>query len=855
MKNYLNPAILPTNPMHTLYFGQEPENVKKTRKIPWKKIGKFFLFSAIVGVLFVAGVFIYFMKDLPSPGKVSDRFVAESTKIYDRTGEHILYEIHGEEKRTQIPFSEMNDAIRYATLTLEDQDFYQHHGIKFTSILRSIFKDFMQGGAAQGGSTITQQFVKNSILTREKTLSRKIKEVILSIELEQKFEKDEILEMYLNEIPYGSNAYGVEAAAQTFFNKHARDLSLDEAALLASLPQAPTRYSPNGSHTELLKARQEYALSQMARLGYITKEQAEEAQKVDVLAKVSPSKEKISAPHFVMYVKEYLEKKYGDQAIEQGGLRVYTTLDWSKQELAEQAVREGAENNIKKYGAENAALVALDPKTGQILAMVGSKDYFDKTIDGQVNVTIRDRQPGSSFKPFVYLTAFKKGYTPETMLWDVDTDFSTDTNKDYNPKNYDGKNRGAIQIKDALAMSLNVPAVETLYLAGVKESIETARSMGITTLTNPERLGLSLVLGGGEVKLLDHTNAFGTFATGGIYRAKTAILKIQDAAGNILEEYRPSQGERVIDEKYVTMIDYILSTNSLRAPVFGNNSPLAFSDRPVAAKTGTTNEWRDGWTMGYTPSLAVGVWAGNNDNSPLASGADGVYVAAPIWRKFMDGALQNSSIEEFPKYEKEDAGKEILNGKLDITDKMKVCEIPGEKNKYCIASSACPANKIKNKEFFTGHSILWYVKKDDPRGDAPEHPEDDPQFKNWEKAVKKWAEKEKDYNTDPVPTEECKSADFESYKPSLKITAPDNGSTITSPSFSIAASVSAGYGTKSITLYINGAEITSKNDSSFRYDYSVPAEQKNASLDIKITIEDKNGNSASDSVAVNTTIP
>lgn len=821
----------------------------------WRIIGKIALYLGVAFFLFVAGVFIYFAKDLPSPGKVSSRFVAESTKIYDRTGNHILYDIHGEEKRTQIPFKEMPDTVKYATIALEDQNFYAHYGIELAAILRAAAKDILGRGATQGGSTITQQFVKQSILTPEKTFSRKIKEAILSFELEQKFSKDEILGMYLNEIPYGSNAYGIEAATQTFFGKHARELTLDEAALLASLPQAPTRYSPNGSHTELLKSRQEYALSQMAKLGYITQEQAEEAKKVDVLAKVKPSTENISAPHFVMYVKEYLEKKYGGQDVEQSGLKVYTTLDWDKQQIAEQAVREGAEANTKKYNAENASLVAINPKTGQILAMVGSKNYFDKSIDGQVNVAIRDRQPGSSFKPYVYLTAFKKGFTPETQLWDADTNFSTDTGKDYNPKNYDDKNRGLLQMKDALGMSLNVPAVKTLYLAGVKDSIDTAHVLGITTLGQPDRYGLSLVLGGGEVKLLDHVNAFGSLATGGVYREKTAILKIVDATGKVLEEYRDNPGARVVDEKYVAMLDYILSTNELRAPVFGENSPLKFTGRPVAAKTGTTNEWRDGWTIGYTPSLVAGVWAGNNDNAPMAQGADGIFVAAPIWRNFMDKVLGNYNIEQFPKYEKEEMGKDILDGKQDMTSEVNVCEIPEKDDKYCLASDACPESKQKKRTFFTGHDILYYVSKDDPRGDAPKNPESDPQYKNWEKAVEKWVDKNEKYITDSAPEDECKSSDFESYKPSISLSSPGSGATFNTASIPVRAKISAGYGISKATLYVDGSEVISQSSSSFSYDYSVPDSKKIATLEMKVTIEDKNGNTASDSVTVHTNIP
>jgi len=811
-------------------------------KSRWKLLGKVALYLAGIVLVFVAGVFLYFAKDLPSPDKINKRIVSQSTKIFDRTGQHLLYEIHGEEKRTLIPSQDIPDNVKYATVALEDQDFYSHHGIKVTSIIRAALADVLKSRTAQGGSTITQQFVKNSILTPERTFVRKIKEVILSIEIEQKFSKDEILTMYLNEIPYGSNAYGIESAAQTFFGKHAKELTLEEATLIVALPNAPSYYSPYGSHLDELKGRQEFLLKKMASLGYITETEANDAINVDTIAKIQPFHEAISAPHFVMYVKEYLEKQYGQQEVEQGGLKVYTTLDWDKQQIAEKAVKDGAEKNKKNWKAENSAMVAADPKTGQILAMVGSKNYFDTTIDGQVNVAIRDRQPGSSFKPYVYLTAFEKGYTPETILWDVDTNFTMDVGKDYNPKNYDGKNRGPLQMKDALAMSLNVPAVETLYLAGVQNSIDTAKKMGITTLTHPERYGLSLVLGGGEVKLIDHVNAFGTFATGGIHHDQVSILKIEDGDGKLLEEYKSNDGNRVIDEKYVSMIDYILSTNAFRAPVFGDNSPLAFKDRAVAAKTGTTNEFRDGWTIGYTPSIVVGVWSGNNNNSPMKAGADGVNVSAPIWRSFLDQVLVNSNNESFPKYEQVDTGKDVLDGKMDIKEDVKVCEIPGKDKKYCLANDYCSSKDVEKKSFANAHPILWYVNKDDPRGDIPANPESDPQFKNWEKAVQDWYKNNKDkkdkkdkntvYGT--LPTESCKESDFSKNKPGVSLSVSNDGA----GKLSFSANVDAPYGVNKTEYFVD----ENSSGDSYAYTVGIPGTVK---VEVKIT--DNNGNTASDS--------
>jgi 1A family penicillin-binding protein len=736
-------------------FVDNTKNALKKPKRRWFwRLFRVACWGLVALLLLAIGVFAYYAKDLPSPTNLNTRQVVESTKIYDRTGDHLLYEIHGEEKRTSIPFDQMSEILRAATISAEDQSFYQNHGVDLKAVARAAIYDILGRSASQGGSTITQQLIKNTVLTNEKTFTRKVKEVILSVELEQKFSKDEILEMYLNQIPYGSNAYGIQAAAQTFFGKDAKDLSLAESALLAGLPKAPTYYSPYGSNQDELKYRQEYILDQMTKLGYISADQTKEAKGVDVIAEIRPFQENISAPHFVMYVKEQLVNQYGEQQVEEGGMKVYTTLDWNKQQVAEAAVKKGVAANIAKYKSTNAALVAIDPKTGQILAMVGSRDYFDKSIDGNVNVAIRPRQPGSSFKPYVYATAFKKGYTPDTILFDTETNFGT-KDQPYIPEDYDGKFRGPVAMKSALAESLNIPAVKTLYLAGVNNSINTAKSMGITTLNDPSRYGLSLVLGGGEVTLLDHVGAFGSFATAGIRHDKTAILKIVDGQGKTLQEYQNSSGERVLDTQVCAQIDGILSDNKLRAPIFGSNTPLRSDDRPMAAKTGTTNEWRDAWTVGYTPSLVAGVWAGNNDNSPMTAGADGVFTAAPIWRDFMDQALTNSAIDKFPDATPEKTGKAVLDGDVN-TDKQDSLVCKMKKNKYCIPSgNSCPdGTDEKQKKIVNAHSILYWVNKDDPRGAAPKNPRQDPQFSAWESGVQAWAAKNGDKSGNSYDT--CK---------------------------------------------------------------------------------------------------
>lgn len=828
---------------------ETPQKAGKPRR--WLKIA-LYAFSALfaIGVISAIALFAWVAKDLPNPGTVNKRTIVESTKIYDRTGEKLLYEVHGEEKRTIIPFADMPEVVKYATISLEDQDFYNHYGIKLSSIARSLLKDIVSLDKSQGGSTITQQFVKNSLLTNEKTLIRKVKEAILSLEVETKFSKDEILAMYLNEIPYGSNAYGIEAAAQTFFGKPARELTLDEAAIIAALPQATTYYSPYGSHTDALAGRKAFTLKTMARLGYITEEQANEAIEVNTLEKVLPQKDIIAAPHFVMYIKDQLQAKYGDRAVEEGGYKVITTLDWSKQQIAEEAVRDGAEEN-KRWGAANAALVAMDTKTGQILAMVGSKDYFNSAIDGNVNVAIRNRQPGSSFKPYVYLAAFSKGYLPETILYDTKTQFETAEGKSYEPNNYDGQFHGPLPMMKTLGGSLNVPAVKTLYLVGVKESIELAKNLGITGLNSPDKLGLSLVLGGGEVTLLDHVNAYSTLATGGIRHQKSAILRIEDSHGTVLEEFKPAPGERVIDEKYVAMLDSVLSNNANRAWVFGENSPLRFDNRPVAAKTGTTNEFRDGWTIGYTPSLAVGVWAGNNDNTAMSEGADGVNVAAPIWRKFLDKTLSNYAIEAFPKYNPDDeigdgegkTNKPMLAGKLEQEEGVKVCKIPGEKDTYCLANKYCREKDTEKKDFVSDHDILYYVRRDDPRGPVPDQPDRDPQYKNWEKGVENWYEKKKGVILGEPPKDECKESDFKDFLPKASLTTPSN---VSSSSVNLSADVDANYGVESVTYSVNGNSAGNTSKKPYSVTYTIPEDKNHSTLTVTVEVTDKNGNKAKD---------
>ncbi|MFH1745006.1 MAG: penicillin-binding protein, partial [bacterium] len=696
----------------------------------------FLLLSAIILVLWIS-------KNLPEPDKLLSREVAQSTKIYDRTGEEILYEIHGEEKRTLVKLDEIPDHVKWAVISIEDKDFYHHKGISLWAIARTAFGRVFLGRGG-GGSTLTQQFVKNAILTSEQTYIRKIKEAILAYKIEKKYTKDEILQMYLNEIPYGSTAYGVEAASQRFFGKSVRDVNIAEAAVLAAIPQAPSKYSPYGPNKDLLVGRQAYVLDLMNKQGYITEQEAEDFKNYQVEFK--KPKENIKAPHFVMLVKEILSDKYGEKMIEQGGLKIITTLDLYKQEIAEEVITAKTNDYEEKYNATNASLVSIDPKTGQVLAMIGSKDYFDEEIDGQVNITTSKRQPGSSMKPLAYATAFLKGYNPNTILFDVSTNFSNNPSEPYAPNNYDLKERGPVSMRQALAGSLNIPAVKTLYLAGINNVLDLAQALGYTTLNDRDRFGLSLVLGGGEVKMIEHINAFSAFAREGEIRPISVILKVEDAQGNVLEEFQDNV-KKTLAPKIAREINSILSDNNARAYVFGASNWLTLGNRPVAAKTGTTNDYRDAWTIGYTPSIVTGVWVGNNDNTAMKRGADGSIVAAPIWHDYMQEILGDTPIEYFKSLEIPSTDKLMVGGQTGLEKIVKIDSATG-----LLATEFTPAESIVEKTFLDPHCILYFVNKNDPLGPLPENPSADSQFNLWETGVLEWAKKQ-NFATSSPPTE------------------------------------------------------------------------------------------------------
>ncbi|MBI4117318.1 MAG: PBP1A family penicillin-binding protein [Parcubacteria group bacterium] len=691
---------------------------RKGRKNPaglYKLSALLLLWLAVFGILGFLSAFAYFAPQIPDPQNIITRRVNEATKIFDREGKTVLFSIHGDEKRTIVPLEEISEYLKKAVIAAEDANFYGHYGLDFKGMIRAVFINLKAGEFSQGGSTITQQLVKNSLLGREKTFSRKFKEVILSLQIEQKFEKDQIFWMYLNQVPFGSNIFGIEEAGQNYFGKPAKELSLNESAILASMLKAPSYFSPYGSHKDELLDRKNALLEKMFELKLIDKQELEAALTEEIKL-ASPVPGGILAPHFSIMVREYLIEKYGEDAVQNGGLRVYTTLDWAMQQKAEEIISKYADRNEKLFKASNAALVALNPKNGEILALVGSRNYFNIEKEGNFNVITAFRQPGSAFKPIVYSVALDKSFGDKTILFDLKTEFNpycppdASQEKDqyglscYHPQNSDEKFRGPVTLRQALGSSLNIPSVKVLYLAGIGNSIKRAEELGIKFLGDTDDFGLSLVLGGGDVRPLDLTSAYGVFANDGIYNQPAFIIKVEDSKGNVLEE-SDLEPERKVSAETARMINDILSDNSARALLFGLSSLLYISDRPVAVKTGTTQNFRDAWTIGYTPNLAVGVWVGNNDNAEMTREGGGISAGGPIWREFITEALKNEPVEEFQKPAPLFIDKIMLNGNY-----------TGENGEI--------------------HSILHYINKNDPQGPEPLNPAQDPQYNNWEWAIK-----------------------------------------------------------------------------------------------------------------------
>jgi len=727
------------------------KKLKKTNRNDWKRLA---LIISIFGIFFIGIFFVWISTfKIPNLDSFGERRVIESTKIYDNTGEFLLYDVNQETKRTVIAFEEISRHAKNATIAIEDREFYSHKGIKPSAIVRAALANILSLEYNQGGSTITQQVIKNALLTRDKLISRKIKEWVLALKLEKILSKDQILGTYLNEMPYGGAMYGIEEASRAFFGVGARDISLPQSAYLAAMLKAPSFYSPYGKNLKRLEERKNVVLREMLRNNFISQEEYESATKETIAFKPKET-ESIKAPHFIFYVIDELEKKYGEEVVRNGGLRVKTTLDYTKQKKGEEIADKFAKENKGKFNAENAAFVAIDPKTGAILVMVGSRNYFDEEIDGNFNIATAKRQPGSTFKPFVYAQAFMDGFTPDTVVFDVKTQFSTrcspenttSENGCYSPDNYDNLYRGPITLRNSLAQSINITSVKTLYLAGIADSIRLAQKMGIESLGTPSQYGLTLVLGGGEVSLLEMTSAYSVFANEGTRNPEFAIQEVKDATGKVLYEQKPSPQEIIPRETALTVSD-ILSDNEARAPAFGQSSYLFFPSRDVAVKTGTTNDYKDAWIIGYAPNITLGAWAGNNDNTPMEKKVAG-FIVAPMWRAFMDEVLKTIPEESFPGVVAENSFdlKPVLRGKWKggISEKI---DLISQKR----ATTFTPVETTK--EYLTGgvHSILYWLDKENPRSDAPVTPENDPQYRSWEYGVSQWLSLS-GYVPEPIPS-------------------------------------------------------------------------------------------------------
>jgi penicillin-binding protein 1C len=685
--------------------------------------------TGFIFFIFSAATFFYvaFIRDLPNPFLLTFKLPNASTRIYDRNGE-LLYKVYEHENRTLLSLKEIPIHVQQATIAIEDQNFYEHRGLSFRGVVRAARHDLIKNEVAnitslQGGSTITQQLVKNALLTPERTIPRKIRELILASAIEMIFSKDEILNMYLNQVAYGGPAYGIEEAAEMYFGKPARTLNLAEATLLAGLPASPTTYSPFGSNPKLAKMRQKMVLNRMVADGYINQEVADQTE-AEILA-YAPHAINIKAPHFVIYVKEELAKRYGQQVVEKGGLQVYTTLDLKVQEMAEAAVISNIESIKERYNVNNGSALVTRPDTGEVLAMVGSVDFFDTEEDGNVNLTTSLRQPGSSIKLVNYSYAMEHaGYNPSSILMDTPVSYSNPW-ETYTPVNYDSKFKGPVTLRTALAESRNVPAVKVLNSYGVDKMIEQGQKMGISSWTEPEKYGLSITLGAAEVKMVDMAVVFGSIANMGTKKPLLAVKRVTDAQGRVLQDIEKpknlwsklaqqayatdedptEKGEEVVSEHTCWQLIDILSDNAARAPEFGSRSPLLIKERKVAVKTGTSNDFRDNWTIGFSPDYLVATWVGNNDNQPMKKIASGITGAAPMWHEIMENLTEDKPDSDFPRPEG------MIEVEVCATNGLLPCKgcpktkkawfVPGsEPKKHCYFPSPaeCQAKKKKMEE-------------------------------------------------------------------------------------------------------------------------------------------------------------
>ncbi len=824
------------------------------KKRQWSKIlatVTFFAFILVVfGSIASSVLLVVIAKDLPRPDRIV-RKEGFATKVYDRNGK-LIYDVFENQKRTSVQLYEIPQPLREATVAIEDKDFYKHGGFDPKGYLRIVYYLFVRQ-RLQGSSTLTQQLVKNVLLTSERTVIRKVKEFILSLEIESKYSKDQILQMYLNEAPYGGTAWGVEEAARAYFGKSVSELNLAESAFLAGLPQSPSRYSPFSQTPKAYVNRTKDVLRRMREDGYISAEEEKKSlSELDTL-QFSSQSGTLKAPHFVMYVKQLLENKYGEKAVELGGLRVTTSLDLDFQEKAQEIVSSEVAK-VENMHITNGAAVVMDPQTGEILAMVGSKNYDDPNYDGKFNVvTSKNRQPGSAIKPVTYVTALKEGYTASTLLMDTLTTFPGGDKEDYKPTNYDGKEHGPLQVRYALANSINIAAVKMLAMVGLKDMLSTAYEMGFSTLEptaeNMKRLGLSVTLGGGEVSLLDMATAYSAFANTGFKVEPVAILKVTDKDGNTLEEFHPVPGKKVLSEGEAFIISNILSDNDARKMTFGENSLIKFADRQVAVKTGTTNDRRDNWTVGWTPQVIAGVWVGNNDNTAMKSLVSGVSGAAPIWRRIILEALKGRPVENFvvpsgivtaevdalSGFRAHDGFPQRTEFFLQGTDpsgedpvhtKLKVCKSQGK--------LATPVDIARGdydeKEYFV-------FKENDPLAGSGKP-------NQWQAGIDSWLAQQPDSRYHP-PTDFCETTD-QAY---VKFLSPGDRSQVGSR-FSVKLEPTSANDVVRVNLYVNGEMKYSLN-----YPYEVDLTLNDGTYTLKAEMQDSRGNNNSQEIKIGVNLP
>lgn len=803
-----------------------------------------FVILLFVGFLFSFILFAWYAKDLPSPSKLSESS-DNSTVFYDKDNK-VIYEMFKDKNRVPVTFQELPLYLKQATIAIEDKNFYTHKGVSETGIIRSIFNLLIKR-RLEGGSTITQQLIKNVLLNSQRAISRKIKEAILAFEVERKYSKDEILLMYLNEAPYGGTYWGVGTASMSYFGKSVKDLNLIESAILAGLPQNPTNYSPYIGTHDAWKNRAYDVVRRMREDGYITTDQEKKAKDDIKNYKFSSQKIAINAPHFVFYVKDQIEKEFGSKILDQG-INIKSTLSLDTQQIAEKIVKEEIEK-LKEYNATNASVVVIDSKTGEIRAMVGSHDYNNDDY-GKFNASIGLRQPGSTIKPITYAVAFEKGYTPATVIMDVKTVFPNQGDKDYIPENYDGKFRGPVQLRFALGNSINISAVKLLAMIGIRDFLQKAELLGLAgfapTDANMKRYGLAITLGGGESTLLGMTSAFSTFASGGIHRDLSSISEISDFNGKKLYKSIKMKEKQIFSPEVSFLISHILSDNNARAEVFGTRSYLNIPGKTVAVKTGTTDDKRDNWAIGYTKSLTVGVWVGNNDNSPMnpkiSSGATG---ASPIWYRLMSELLKKyeDGIMDKPDNVKAVTIDSYLGGLPKDGNTRSEYFIDGTEPKSISSnyrklkiskSSGKLANEIEIKSGqFDEKEYIMIVENDPISIDG---------INRWQEAIDAWSREQKE-DKYHYPTELSNSS---SESVIVQIKEPIDRATLDSGNITIKAKVISIAQIKNIKIYLNNSEIRNLEGNKSDIDETILISSKGSyELKVKATNEkDKSGESS-----------